>query len=229
MNVLDRNWITDAPFDFELKRYKLLAATAKLTSMVRTGYIYDSLLEVEIQLEDLYKLKNERNEIDNRLRVLKGIDLDNMSLDYEYPDASGELNHIYQICDLAIEEFEAVFRLIRATWRSYAKKLTISEIPQSMPTKTKGVVFIINKKDSSIIPYSYFKPSSFIGEWKDMVLKPIDSVIGSNQEMISYIQNSRIVKDDNRFWRCDYNLSEDLESCILPIIQHTLYHKILIR
>ena len=229
MNVLDRNWITDEPFDFELKKYKLLAATAKLTSLVKRGYIYDSLLEVEIQLEDLYKLKNERNEIDNRLRVLKGIDLDTMSLDYEYPDASGELNHIYNICDLAIDEFESVFRLIRATWRSYAKKLKISEIPQSMPTKSKGIVFVINKKDSSIFPYSYFKPSSFIGEWKDMVLTPINSVIKDSKDMISFIEDSRIAKDDNRFWRCDHNLSEDLETCILPIVQHTLYHKILIR
>ena len=82
MDILDKNWLTDTPFDYELKRYKLLAGIQKLNAIIKGGHLYEALTEVEKQLEDLYRLKNQKNEIDDRLKVLKGINLDTMSLEY---------------------------------------------------------------------------------------------------------------------------------------------------
>jgi len=225
MNILDKNWLTETPFDFELKRYKLLGATQRVMYMIKSGLLHESLVEVELQLEDLYKLKNAKSEIDDRLRTITGINLDTMSLDYDYPDTEDDIFHIYQLVEIAIEEFESLFRMIRVKWRSVASKLMITEIPHSMPTKTKGIVFIINK-DKNILTYSYINPYILVGEWNDMQLKKIDVDLPGFPDMIKYIQESRLKQDDNRFWRIDHKMTEDIEGCILPVIRHSLYHKI---
>ena len=225
MDILDKNWLTDTPFDYELKRYKLLAAIQKLNAIIKGGHLYEALTEVEKQLEDLYRLKNQKNEIDDRLKVLKGIKLHTMSLEYEYPEEDSHLLHVYKLCDLAIDEFESIFRLIRAKWRGYVSKLNLTEIPHSMPTKKKGYLFVINK-DTNIITYSYTNPSKIVGDWRDLNLIYQDIQLKSLEDMVKFISDTRKINDENRFWRCDHKLSEDLDSCLLPIISHTLYHKI---
>ena len=226
MNVLEKNWLTDLPFDFELKRYKLLGATQKIKSMIKAGLIYDALIEIEYQLEDLYKLKNQKSEIDDRLKVLTGINLDTMSLDYDYPDSQDEIFHIYNLVEIAIEEFEALFRMVRVKWRAIMSKMIITEIPHKMPTKTKGIVFLINKNHNNILTYSYNNPYRLVGEWKDMQLKNVDIELSGIPEMVDYVTNSKLKSDDNRFWRVDHKLKEDLEGCILPVLRYSLYNKL---
>lgn len=225
MNILDKNWLTAAPFDFELKKYKLLSAIQKLNAIVKGGELFDALTEVEKQLEDLYRLKNQKNEIDDRLKTLKGINLDTMSLEYEYPEEDSHLVHIYNLCDFAIDEFESIFRLIRAKWRGYSSKLNITEIPHMMPTKKQGFLFVINK-DTKIVTYSYNNPSKILGDWRDLNLDKQDLNLESIENMVNFISSTREINDNNRFWRCDHKLIEDLDSCLLPIIKHSLYHKI---
>jgi len=225
MKILHKNWLTETPFDFELKRYKLLGATQRIMSMIKAGFLHESLSEVENQLEDLYKLKNKKNEIDDRLRVLTGINLDTMSLDYDYPDTEDDLSVIYKLVDIAIEEFESLFRMIRVKWRSIASKLTITEIPRSMPTKSKGTVFIIDK-DTNILTYSYINPYKLVGEWDDLILKKVDLELNGIPDIIDYIVESKKESDDKRFWRIDHKLNEDHEECILPISRYILYPKL---
>jgi len=225
MNVLDKKWLTDTPFDFELQKYKLLAAIAKLTSLVNSGFLYTSLIEVEEHLADLYKLKNKKTEIDDRLKVLKGINLDTMSLDYEYPEEDSSIQHVYELCDFAIQEFESVFRLIRSKWRSYSAKVKVTEVPQIMPTKRKGIVFI-KDFDNNILTYSYNNPSKIIGDWRDMILKLEDLNIKDQSDMIKYIELEIKLDSDNRFWRVDHKITHDHEDCVLPIVKYKIYHKI---
>lgn len=227
MNILDKNWITSTPFDYELKRYKLLGAIKKLSAMVEAGYLYSSLLEVEAQLDDLYKLKHGKTNIDNSLRVLKGINLDTMSLDYEYPDDVDPISHIYQLCDIAITDFEDLFKTIRSKWRTNSTKISISEIPSTRPTKTKGYIFVSNKKekDNNIITYSYSKPYKFTGEWKDMLLTRTDVDIKNITELSEFVEGIDKESSDFRFWRCIYSLEHDYEDCVLPLIRHNLFYK----
>lgn len=226
MNVLEKNWLTDLPFDFELKRYKLLGATQKIKSMIKSGLLYDALIEVEYQLEDLYKLKNKKSEIDDRLKVLTGINLDTMSLDYEYPDSEDEIFHIYNLVEIAIQEFESLFRMVRVKWRSVMSKIIITEIPHKMPTKTKGTVFIIDKNTNNILTYSYNNPYRLVGEWRDMRLNKIDIELSGITDMVDYVTKSKLKSDDRRYWRVDHKLNEDLEECILPIIRYSIYSKL---
>lgn len=225
MRILDKNWLTDSPFDYELKKYKLLGAIQKLNAIIQGGELFSALVEVEEQLEDLYRLKNQKSEIDDRVRVLKGINIDTMSLEYEYPEEDEHILHIYKLCDFAIDEFESVFRLIRAKWRGYSSKLNITEIPHNMPTKKKGYLFVIDK-ETNIISYSYHNPPRIHGDWKDLKLIDENIEFKNITDMVNFIEIERNQNDENRFWRCDHKLSEDLDSCLLPIIRHSLYHKI---
>tara|TARA_R110002095_G_scaffold53871_2_gene46598 strand:- start:646 stop:1335 length:690 start_codon:yes stop_codon:yes gene_type:complete len=228
MNVLEEDWLMKMPLDFELKKYKLLAATKKLNLAVKLGFIYDSLNEVEYQLGLLYKVKNLKNETEDKIKVMKGINLDTMSVEYEYPLESMGVEDMYTMCDYAIEELEAVYRLVRAKWRLNSKKITITEIPVRLPTKNKGIIFL-KGADNKITVYSYSKPLSFIGDWKDMKLKKLEVNISNEKAMIKYIEATRKKNDINRFWRCDHTISfNNIESNIIPILQHTIFNKLLL-
>lgn len=228
MIVLEKDWLMKMPLDFELKKYKLLAATQRLLHAVKTGLIYDALNEVEHQLGLLYKLKLHKNETEDKIKIMTGINIDTMSVEYEYPLESIGLEDMYTMCDYAIEELEAVYRLIRTKWRLNSKKLTITEIPVRLPTKNKGIIFL-KGTDNKITVYSYNKPLSFTGEWKDMPLKKIKVNISNEKAMIRYIETTREIEDVNRFWRCDHTISfSNIESNIIPILQHTIFNKLLL-
>jgi hypothetical protein len=228
MKILDENWLMCVPHDLELKKYKLLDAIHKLSIALEQGLIYDALNEVEYQLGVLYKLKNLKTETEDKMRVMKGINLDTMSVDYEYPIESKELEDMYSMCDYAIDELEEVYKLIRDAWRLNSKKLKITEIPVRLPTKNKGIIFL-KGPDGKISAYSYSKPASFKGDWCDMSLKKIEITISSERDMIKYIKTSRQKNDNTRFWRCDHDIPyNNIESNVIPILQYTIFNKLML-
>lgn len=228
MNVLEKDWLMKMPLDIELKKYKLLDATQKLTLAVKLGFVYDALNEVEHQLNLLYKVKNLKNETEDRVKIMKGINLDTMSVEYEYPLESTGIEDMYTMCDYAIDELEAVYRLIRVKWRLTSKQLQITEIPVRLPTKNKGIIFL-KGIDDKITVYSYSKPLSFIGDWKDMKLNKLEVNISNEKAMIKYIEATRRKNDVNRFWRCDHTITfNNIEATIIPILQHVIFNKLLL-
>ena len=153
MVILDKNWCIDPPHDYELKKYQLLGAIQYIVNCVESGKLFHALKITEDTLYILYRFQSDKGTLDNRLKVLKGINIDTMSLDYEYPEESKEINDIYDLCNFAIEEFESVFKLIRSKWRTLSSKISITEIPSTRPTKTKGQVFLTNKEEDNILIY----------------------------------------------------------------------------
>ena len=227
MNVLDKNWLVELPHDTELKKYQLLSATQKLMSLFKEGNLHIAMVEVEHQLNNLYKLKNNKNQIDDNTKKIKGINVDTMSLDYEYAENYKDIEALYDLCDYAIDEFEAVFRLIRVKLRTFMKKIKLTEVPVRLPTKTKGIIFIKDSNDN-IITYSYNKPATFIGDWQDMILLKLETKINNEKQMIKYIQSKRKEEDSNRFWRCDHTLSENVDGTIIPIVKFMIYQKLML-
>ena len=88
MDILDKDWLFSEPIDYEYKKYKLLSAINKYGSLIKEDNLYSVLLEIENRLEEIYKYKYEKNVLDDRMKILKGIDIENMSLLYEYPENS---------------------------------------------------------------------------------------------------------------------------------------------
>lgn len=226
MAFLKKDWLTTPPFDYELKQYQLFDAIQHTMQIVNDGKIYIALEEVEGKLYDLYKFQSERNKHEDALKVLKGINLDTMSLEYEYPETLGEMDSIYSLSEFAIEEFEAIFKFVRATWRNLSKKVEISEIPEKRSTKKSGYVFLSNL-DNTIIVYSY-TPIISNTEWRTLDLKEIDRIDDDISSISSYIQN--LENNENfRFWRIKSKIGlHNFNEGAFHIIKYNLFYKIVV-
>ena len=106
MAVFKNNWLTEPPHDYELKYYKLLAGIKEIKSLISANLLYSAILEVENELEILYSIKYGRDEVESKTRVITGIDLDTMSLSYDYPKESEDISTMYDMCNIAIDNLE---------------------------------------------------------------------------------------------------------------------------
>lgn len=225
MDILGENWCFEPPYDYELKKYKLLGAIQHVVKAVDDGRIYYALNQVENTLYHLYKFQSNKGTLEDRMKVLKGINIDTMSLEYEYPEESKEIQTVYELCDFAVEEFESVFKLIRATWRQLAAKIAITEIPSARPTKNKGQLFI-SRKDSNTIVVCEYNNIVKIKDWKDLNVTKICEIENEVGKLSEYIQNLED-NENYRFWRCNHTIEYDINDCIIPLIKHSLFFKII--
>ena len=167
MEILDDDWLTSQPIDYEFKKYKLLSAANKYQSLIKDGDIFPVLDEVEFHLDYLYKFKYKIDEITSRLRTLKGIDIDTMSLQYEYNNANtDEINTIISISEDATVFFEKIYKDIRAKWRDTEKFINFTQIPEQKRVYVNGYL-ILCTSDKKYRIYSFIKPGSILTNWKD--------------------------------------------------------------
>lgn len=224
MDILKADWCTQPPYDYELKKYQLLGSIQHIVNSIDSGRLFYALRIVEDTLYMLYKFQSNKGSLEDKMKVLKGINIDTMSLEYEYPDESKEIKDVYSLCDYAIEEFEAVFKLIRSKWRNVSAKIAMTEIPSARPTKTKGQVFIAKKDSDNIIIYEY--NSTSIADWKDLNFVKVDEIENEVGKLSEYIQNLED-NENYRLWRCNHTIEYDLEDCILPLVKYNLFFKII--
>lgn len=224
MVILEKDWCILPPHDYELKKYQLLGAIQYVVNCVERGRLFHALKVTEDTLFMLYKFQTNRGSIEDRLKVLKGINIDTMTLEYEYPDESKDINDIYDLCNFAVDEFESVFKLIRSNWRKFSTKISISEVPSTRPTKTKGQIFISSKDSDNILIYEYLEKPA--GDWKDFNPTLIGKIENEVGKLSEYIQN---LKDNEnyRLWRCNHTIDFDFEDSVLPLIKYNLFFKII--
>lgn len=228
MGLLDKNWLSTPPHDYELKKYMLLDAIQHIKGMIKNGELYTALNEVEERLQRLYRFYGEKGKLEDEMKILKGINLDTMSLDYEYPEDLGKMEDIYKVCDLAIDEFESVFKTIRNTWRKYSDSINITEVPEKRPTKNQGYVFISKRdSDDNILVYQHTPIISNV-DWKTMDLLKVTELQRKEGVISSFIQE--IEDNDNyRFWRVDHNINySNFEEGLLHVIRHNLFYKMIV-
>lgn len=81
--MLNKNWITEHTLDFEYKQYQFLSYINKAESHFRKKKIQPFLSEITMHLEDLMKLKNERQRLKTEVNFfLSGVDLKEAKLHY---------------------------------------------------------------------------------------------------------------------------------------------------
>lgn len=222
MNLLPKDWLLSEPKDIELKKYMLLATSQKIRDAVAHGKIYNALNSVEEELYNLYAFKSDRGRYENDSKILKGINLDTMELEYEYPEDTYE-SELVDLAEFAIEELEDVFKFIRAKWRIYSKKISITEIPTQRPTKSKGYVLIEDKSKDDILIYYY--DNMDLKDWRKFKLEYVNKIkneVGSVPEWIQGIQDN----ENCRFFRASHSLNCCLDDCIVPVIKYNLFYKI---
>ena len=92
MKVFKENWLSSKPIDRELKYYLLKGYIAKIEDLISNGKLYTAMSVVETELHSLYNIKYDRDMIELDGRIIVGINVDTMDLDYEYPMSSEEDN-----------------------------------------------------------------------------------------------------------------------------------------
>lgn len=223
MNVLDANWLTIEPHDFELKYYKLLSAESTFNKILKEGSLISVLDEVEDHLLEMYKIKHRKEEIDVNLRVLKGINLDTMSLEYEYPEGDKHIEEMYKLCDKAIDILEDLHKNIRVVFRLVEKAINITEIPDIKRTKKLGYALVKTPEDIMQI-YSFKVPSLLTENWKDLNLKYEGETIYDLRAISLFISKVEDESSDYRFFRCSVNAAFDMDERVLPVLKFKLYN-----
>lgn len=223
MNVLDPNWLTIEPHDFELKYYKLLAAEKTFNKILKDGGLISILDEVEDHLLEMYKIKHRKEEIDVNLRVLKGINLDTMSLEYEYPEGDKHIEDMYKLCDKAIDILEDIHKNVRVVFRLVEKSINITEIPDIKRTKKLGYALLKTPEDIMQI-YSFKVPSLLTENWKDLNLKYEGETVYDIRAISLFITKVEDESSDYRFFRCSVNSEFDMDERVLPVLKFKLYN-----
>lgn len=223
MNVLDPNWLTIEPHDFELKYYKLLAAEKTFTKILKDGALISILDEVEDHLLEMYKIKHRKEEIDVNLRVLKGINLDTMSLEYEYPEGDKHIEDMYKLCDKAIDILEDIHKKVRVVFRLVERSINITEIPDIKRTKKLGYALVKTPEDIMKI-YSFKVPSLLTENWKDLNLKYEGETVYDLRAISLFISKVEDESSDYRFFRCSVNAEFDMDERVLPVLKFKLYN-----
>jgi|TARA_B110000908_G_C10265013_1_gene462941 hypothetical protein len=223
MNVLDPNWLTIEPHDFELKYYKLLAAEKTFNKILKDGALISILDEVEDHLLEMYKIKHRKEEIDVNLRVLKGINLDTMSLEYEYPEGDKHIEDMYKLCDKAIDILEDIHKNVRVVFRLVERSINITEIPDIKRTKKLGYALVKTPEDIMKI-YSFKVPSLLTENWKDLNLKYEGETVYDIRAISLFISKVEDESSDYRFFRCSVNAEFDMDERVLPVLKFKLYN-----
>ena len=228
MNVFEPNWLTEPPHDYELKYYKLLAGIDKIKKLIATNSLYSAILEVETELEKLYNIKYGKDEIESKTRIITGIDIDTLSLKYEYPEESDGVNAMYDVCDIAINKLEDLYRIIRDKWRLVESQCTISEIPEKKHLNTKGYIFYIDTINQKIHVYYYVEPLSFKINWSEFNLKKVEELENSIEEISKFIKKAELESTSYRFFRFDakFKTPPPYTDCMLPIMKSMLFNRI---
>lgn len=223
MHVLDPNWLTIEPHDFELKFYKLLAAKNLFNKNLKEGGLIKILDEVEDHLLEMYKIKHRKEEIDVNLRVLKGINLDTMSLEYEYPEGDKSIEDMYKLCDKAIDVLEEIHKNVRRVFRLVEKSINVTEIPDIKRTKKLGYALVKSQNDIMQV-YSFKVPSLLTENWKDLNLKFEGESIYDLRAISLFITKVEQESSDYRFFRCSVNADFDMDERVLPVLKFKLYN-----
>jgi hypothetical protein len=229
MAIFTNEWLTESPHDYELKYYKLLAAVKEIKSLIAANLLYSAILEVENELGNLYNFKYGRDEVENKSRIVTGIDIDNMTLSYDYPEQLEENNILYEICEIAIGYLEELYKLIRDKWRALESECVITEIPDKRILNTKGYIFYIDPNLDKISVYSYIEPSSFKIDWDKFNLVKIAELENSTSAITSFITTLEPTANQFRFFRFDVKIKSKIppfEQCMFPLMKYSLFNRI---
>jgi hypothetical protein len=225
MNVLDKNWLLSEPIDYELKKYRLLSALKKIGSLIKDDDLYDVLLEIEDHLEDLYKYKYEKNILDDRLKVLKGIDIDNMSLLYEYPENSDQLQVIDVLCDESIELLEKLYKFLREKWRINSKFIAYTSIPTKKLLWDNAVLYVINH-DKIVTVYNFNRPSRLDDDWKKLNFEFVKEFPYELSTLSENVSSISVLNPKTQCIRADVKKDLPFENCLIPIIKYNIFNSI---
>jgi len=161
--ILNSNWFTESPLDFEHKKWTLLAYIQNVHKNFGDKTIFPYLSDIRFHLTNLEKLKNTR-EIFLK-KELKGIDWEKLTLLYDIPECSPEMKELDRIVNWSYPRLQKMDKLGRILWNEIENKLSVKYYGIWTNPEKEGNILL----ETPILTYEYkYKISPIIS--KDQII-----------------------------------------------------------
>ena len=222
MDDLSFNWFIEPPIDIEFKKYKLMAQIARHEKSIENWQLLSALNYTEFQLSNLYKFIHFKGEIDEKRKVLKGIDFSNMELIYELPGDQPEIEQLVAIADFAIDKYEELYRSVRDAWREVEYCASITYVP-SRPIQLGSGIIIIPYKDKFKV-YEFKYPAHFDGDWRGFDLTHVFDKNLDEAQISKILDYGRNSLGHNIFIRISRGLDlYHFNETVIPIVKQKVF------
>lgn len=180
MDILDKNWLTSDPADFEYKSYLILAYEQKLKADFNAYILYP-------QFDDLlFKMKESRKFIDNKAMLniskqsIEKIDSVNYKLIYKSDIADERIELLESIAKFAYSKFKSCYLLAETKFEEVYTDLKIFDLQLHKKTfDTIGLIILQIKNVLKIYSYELIK-----------LIDDNEIIHGINLKLIEECQNS---------------------------------------
>jgi len=182
MKSLQQFWFASAPIDLEHKQYVLMDFLQSVKDDFTLDVLYPWLSEVQKQYADLTKFKFERDEMLERFKKIKRINLEKMKLEYEYDTSwiTKDFEEVHNIIEFSIPHLE--------TWMKKGQHF-YDNISNQMKWETIGL--IPEYKDEGYFILHIDSRDIFIYRFKiENIILESDNYFGITTELIDFF-NSR--------------------------------------
>lgn len=156
MGKLSENWITEHLMDFEYKKYMLLGYLKQVKEHFNQQKLYPDFAELIAHYKNLMRLKHNTTALENNFkRRLKGVDLQNLKLEYENTVNDELLDELKQII-LFSEPLIASELNKGKTIFDFAEQHILTDHIGILPIyKTEGYFVLYPFQSKTVCVYSY--------------------------------------------------------------------------
>jgi hypothetical protein len=228
MTKLHNDWLTEGIFDFEYKKYVLMAYLQHIGGEFNSNRLYPYLQELRIHLDTCQHLQANKNAIRNSFpKKLKGMDLSSAKLVYEdtlFDDAYlSELNYIL---DFAIPRFSEKMEEGTDRFSEVGGNIKISPVGIVPLRIEEGYLFFINNYERMISIFRY--QLALYNEMRERCLKTVfvDSVrisLGTSLEQIKIDLTRKFQAWPNpAAYMIESKYDYPLQETLLPVVQRLM-------
>lgn len=202
---LEPTWFAEKPLDFEHKKWILLAYIQNIHNNFQNKILFPYLDDIRYHISNLEKWKTTRELYIKK--SLKGIDWENLTLLYDLPENTPEMEELNKIVDWSYIRLQKIEKIGKILWY---------EIENSMEIKYHGIWINPEKEGSMLVqtPINLtewcYKISPIISDYQISFTQ-----VGEyNSDEISNIsfKNGILIKTSNISW----------DGSIKPIIKRNL-------
>ena len=222
------SWANEGPEDFEYRTYRMLSHANSLRELLKSGKLWDALIETDEVLDFLYHYDAEKmieRDVFSSTQ-LTNVDWDNIELVYETGTELADENLLDELVDQAIDVYEVLHSEIREQWRILDSAMTISYAGNRPYFVNDGFV-IVTTPDNMVHLYSFNNPSvNYQADWKKFKLVHISTEKYNPNDILLQISEIK-EKDENKIvYRVNLKNTIKLEGGPINVISSNVFMRL---
>jgi len=157
MATLPHNWVTDAPHDFEYKKYVLLAYLQHCRSQFGEARLYPPLADLVLHYRNLTGLKSGLEDMQDQFpKDLLGIDIRRLEMRYESCfNPEDYLSAITETIEFALPSVKDAIQEGKEIYDLVERHIEFSPVGIEPIYRDEGFLLINEEPDSDVFVYSF--------------------------------------------------------------------------